>query len=136
MPALVELFNALMRWMHIASVALVVGGFFYGRMVPSEPAGCAQGAASRFRGWFFAASAALVMSGLYQFLTAPGHTRRYEMLLGVKLLLVAHVIAVGFLVFAANPGPERQSRRGRLMTGAAISGFVIILLSAYLRRTF
>jgi hypothetical protein len=52
-------------------------------------------------------------------------------LLSVKLLLAAHVFAVGVLLVTKNP-----EHRGRLLAGNAISGLIIILISAYLRRTF
>jgi hypothetical protein len=77
------------------------------------------------------AIAALTLSGVYNVLTMQGHTSRYYLLLGIKLLLVAHVFAAGIL--AVRPG---NPRRARQMTGACISGFLIILLSAYLRRIF
>jgi hypothetical protein len=46
-------------------------------------------------------------------------------------VLVAHVFAVGIVLVTKNP-----EHRGRLFGGAAISGLLIILISAYLRRTF
>jgi uncharacterized YccA/Bax inhibitor family protein len=52
-------------------------------------------------------------------------------LLSLKLLLAAHVFAVGIVLVTKNP-----EHRGRLFGGAAISGLAIILISAYLRRTF
>jgi hypothetical protein len=41
------------------------------------------------------------------------------------------VFAIAFLATQPN-----NPRRGRQMTGAAISGLVILLISAYLRRNF
>ena len=55
----------------------------------------------------------------------------YHMLLGIKLLLVLHVFAVAILIVQPQePAPRAQ------MTGAVISGLVIIAISAYLRRIF
>jgi hypothetical protein len=68
---------------------------------------------------------------MYNLFANPGHSARYHMLLGVKLLLALHIFAVAML--ATQP---KNPRRARLLTGAAISGLAIILISAYLRRIF
>ena len=68
---------------------------------------------------------------MYSVLSTPGHTRRYHVLLGIKLLLAGHVFASALL--AARPG---NPRRARQMVGALISGVLIVLIAAYLRRTF
>ena len=78
-----------------------------------------------------AAIAALLISGTYTILSFPGHSPRYHMLLGIKILLALHIFAVAVLV-----GTNRSKRPGRAMTGAAITGLVIIAISAYLRRIF
>ena len=130
----------IMRWLHLSSVATLVGGFLFGSLVlraaaavlpPEAVASLSENAAARFRPWLWTALAALIISGAYNVISMPGHSRRYYVLLGIKLLLVAHVFAAGLL--AMRP---RNSRRARQMTGAFISGFVIILISAYLRRIF
>jgi len=130
----------LMRWLHFASVATLVGGFFFGSLVlraagtvlpPEAAASLSEKAAARFRPWLWIAIAALLLSGLYNVVTMPGHTTRYYVLLGIKLLLVAHIFAAGILAIRPH-----NAHRVRQMTGAFISGFVVILLSAYLRRIF
>jgi len=129
-----------MRWLHLASVATLVGGFFFGSLAlraaaaalsPESAATLSEKAAARFRPWLWIAMAALIVSGVYNVIAMPGHSGRYRTLLIVKLLLVAHVFASGIL--ALRPA---NARRIRQMTGAFISGFVIILISAYLRRIF
>jgi hypothetical protein len=52
-------------------------------------------------------------------------------LFGIKLLLALHVFAMALLI--ARPG---NSRRARMMTGAAISGLAIIAIAAYLRHIY
>jgi hypothetical protein len=47
------------------------------------------------------------------------------------VLLAVHVFAVSLLIVQPN-----HPRRARLMTGALLSGFTIILISVYLRRIF
>lgn len=135
-----EPFGILMRWLHIASAATLVGGMLFGWLVLVPAAGAlaaearkalAARMAAHFRPLVFGAIAALLLSGGYNLLTNPGHHTVYYVLLTVKLLLAAHVFAVGAIIVTRNP-----EHRGRLFAGSAISGLVIILISAYLRRTF
>lgn len=130
----------LMRWLHIASMAALAGGLLYGGVVcgpaaaplaPGLQAEIARRAAERFRPIVLVAIGALLFSGVYNILAMPGHSARYHMLLGIKLLLVGHVFAVALLVVTG-----KTSRPARAMTGAAISAFVIIAIAAYLRRIF
>ena len=130
----------LMRWLHISSMATLVGGFLYSRMAitpaaqaltPDSREALGDRAAESFRPFALAAMVGLVLSGTYNLLATPGHTPRYHALLGVKLLLVLHVFAVTLLITRpANP------RRARLTAGALVSGLAIVLISAYLRRIF
>jgi len=135
-----EPLGILMRWLHIASVATLIGGMLYGWlvMVPASgvlPADARKALADRtaalYRPLVFGAIAALLVSGGYNLLTNPGHNTLYYLMLTIKLLLVAHVFAVGIVLVTKNP-----EHRGRLFAGAAISGLIVILISAYLRRTF
>jgi uncharacterized membrane protein len=135
-----ETLGICMRWLHIASVATLIGGMLYGWlvMVPATAVlaidarkALYQKTAALFRPLVFGAIAALLVSGGYTLMTNPGHNIRYYILLGIKLLLVAHVFAVGIVLVTKNP-----EHRGRLLAGSAISGLIIILISAYLRRNF
>ena len=135
-----ETLGILMRWLHIASVATLIGGMLYGWLVlvPATASLAADArkaltgkAAALYRPLVFGAIAALLVSGGYNLATNPGHNARYYILLILKLFLVAHVFAVGIVLVTRNP-----EHRGRLFAGAAISGLAIILISAYLRRTF
>jgi uncharacterized membrane protein len=135
-----EALNVFMRWMHISSMATLIGGIIFGRLVmtPSTDSLSAETrgalgerAAAAFRPLVAAALAGLLVSGIYNILSNPGHSVKYHMFLGIKLLLVMHVFAVTWLIVQPN-----NPRRARMMTGAMISGVVIILISAYLRRIF
>src|SRR5690242_13690735 len=135
----------LMRWLHVASVAVLAGGTLYGWAVvwPSLSSLSAEmkaraeaGMAARFRPFAMAAMAALAISGAYSLILTPGHTTRYLVVLAVKLLLVLHVFGVAFALATPASSPERVARRPRQLAGAAISAFVIIALSTYLRRIF
>jgi putative copper export protein len=130
----------LMRWLHFTSMATLVGGILYGRLVMTTSASAlapdardafGDRAAARYRPLVVAAMIGLIVSGTYNLLTNPGHTPKYHMLLGIKLMLVLHVFAVAMLI--TQP---KNPRRARMMTGTLISGLIILAISAYLRRIF
>ena len=129
-----------MRWMHISSMATLIGGMIYGRLVMAQAAGSLspdsrEGLMNRaaviYRPLVFTAMAGLLISGCYNIFSNLGHTPLYHMILGIKLLLVMHVFAVAILISRPH-----NPRRARMMAGAAISGLVIIAISAYLRHIF
>ena len=133
---MLELLQAVMRWLHIASVATLIGGILYWRLALTAAASAlapetrdelASKAAGAFRPIAFVAMACLLVSGVYNILSAPGHSVRYHTLLGIKLLLVGHVFAVTILIVQ-----PKNPRRTRLLTGLMISGLTIIAISAYL----
>ena len=129
----------LMRWLHLTSMATLVGGMTFGRLVmPRSPGNIAPDpeapgtrAALAYRPLVGAAIAGLIISGIYNLLTSPGHSVRYYTLFGAKLLLALHVFASALLATR----PEGR-RRARLMTGAVVSGLVIVAIAAYLRRIY
>jgi putative copper export protein len=130
----------LMRWLHLASMATLVGGILFGRLVmtsslsafaPDARDAFGERAAARYRPLVLTAIVGSIVSGTYNLLTNPGHTPKYHMLLGIKLLLVLHVFAVALLI--TQP---KNPRRARMMTGTLISGLIILAISAYLRRIF
>jgi hypothetical protein len=130
----------LMRWLHFASMATLVGGIIYGRLVmtasittlsPDARDALDGHAAGGYRPLVLASVIGLIVSGTYNLLTNPGHTPKYHMLLGMKLMLALHVFAVAFLI--TQP---KNPRRARMMTGTLISGLLVLAISAYLRRIF
>ena len=132
-----EILTALMRWVHISSAVTLIGGIVYARfvMIPAEASlspdartALDDSAAAHFRPVVFAAMAGLVLSGLYNYLSKPGHSVWYHALFGIKILLVLHVFSVAIL--AAAP---KNPRRARQLFGAAVSGLTIVLISAYLK---
>ena len=132
-----EILTALMRWVHISSVVTLIGGIIYARFVAIPSAGSLspdartafdEGAARHFRPLVFAAMTGLVISGLFNYLSKPGHSVLYSSLFGVKILLVLHVFSVAILATA-----PRNPRRSRQLFGAAVSGLTIVLISAYLK---
>jgi cytochrome bd-type quinol oxidase subunit 2 len=131
-----ELLQLVMRWLHIASVAALIGGILYWRMALTRAASAfapetrdelGSKAAAAFRPIAFVAMACLLGSGIYNILSAPGHSVLYHALLGIKLLLVGHVFAVTILIVQ-----PKNARRTRMLTGVMISGLTVIAISAYL----
>ena len=129
--------SIIMRWMHLSSMATLLGGILYWRLVlapasralPADAlAALGDKAAIIFRPLVWASIGGLLVSGIYRLLTAPGPPPIYHMIFGIKMLLALHVFAVAILIARpANP------RRTRMLTGTVISGLLIVLLSAWLR---
>jgi putative copper export protein len=135
-----DMLGVIMQWLHFSSLAMLIGGILYGRLVmvpasaalaPDEREALGDRAAAAFRPFVLGAICGLVVSGVYNILTHPGHRPAYQVLLAIKLLLVAHAFALALLI--VRPG---NSRRARMMTGVAISGVVIIAIAAYLQHIF
>jgi hypothetical protein len=104
------------RWLHLASVIVLLGGIFYARfavgdMVPG------------FKPVAYAAIGAILVSGLYIFLSKGPVSSDYQMWLGIKMLLALHVFAVTIL----------YKGKKRALTGAVISGGVIVAIAGHLR---
>jgi cytochrome bd-type quinol oxidase subunit 2 len=135
-----DVLGVIMRWLHFSSLATLIGGILYGRLVmlpasaalaPDAREALAERAAAAFRPFVLAAICGFIVSGVFNILTHPGHTTKYHILLGIKLLLVLHVFAVALLI--VRPG---HPHRARMMTGVAISGLTIIAIAAYLAHIF
>ena len=128
-----------MRWLHIFSVVLLVGGALWGRQalkvinetLAQESADTlADSIFARYRARVIVATVLLLLSGLYNyFYTTVHHSQTYHVLFAIKLLLVLHIISAGLLL--ARP---RHPRRARLLAGAGLSGLIVIFISNYLSR--
>jgi len=130
--------NVIMRWLHISSVVVLVGGVLYARLVivpalvslptqDQETLGDAM--AARYRSLLYLAMLFLLGTGIYNFVMNLGRGPLYQALLGIKLSLVLHVFAVGTLIVK-----PKNVKRARQMTGLLISGLIIIAISAVLRQ--
>ncbi len=142
----VEVLGVLSRWLHITSAVLLIGGAIYARTV-AVPALRALAAEDRlraravlvvrFRSIVYAAIAGLLVSGTYSLLTHPGHTRLYHIWFGVKMLLAAHIFAAATLaVRTPEEKSDDPSRGARRLSGVVISGLLVLLIAAYLRRIY
>ena len=105
-----------MRWLHIASGIVLLGGIFYARMVVGEMA-------VGFRPWIYTAIAGILASGLYNFLSKSSTSTNYKVWLGIKVLLALHIFASAIL----------YRGKKRSLTGMVIAGALIVAISGYLR---
>ena len=105
-----------MRWLHLASVIVLLGGIFYARVAVGD-------LAAGFKPVAYAAIGGILVSGIYIFLSKGPVSSNYQMWFGIKMLLVLHVFAVTIL----------YKGKRRLLTGAAISSGLIVAIAGYLR---
>lgn len=128
-----------MRWVHIASAVTLIGGFLYARFVlapalASVPAaqGDAIGAAAArsFRPLLYTVLITVIGSGIYNFATKASYPPGYQIWFGIKMLFVLHIAAAAILYSVRL---SSQAKRDRTALGIAISGLIVIAISAYLR---
>jgi hypothetical protein len=113
--------NTLLRWAHIAGAITVLGGLFRAQI-----SGLA--AVDKYRHWLTAGALALVVSGGWQFVQKMSAAPRgWHILIGIKILLGLHVIAVALLL--GREGLD-EAKRARMARGAVISGWIVVLLGA------
>jgi hypothetical protein len=110
-----------MRWLHIVSVVILLGGIVYARVVDGV-------LSARFKPLAYTAIGGILVSGLYNFLSKTSYPPHYHAWFGIKMLLVLHVFSI---VIVYNP--ERHKDKPRLLTGVAITGALVLAISAYLR---
>jgi hypothetical protein len=106
-----------MRWLHIASVIILLGGVFYARVALGHMA-------ASFKPMAYTAIGGILVSGTYNFLKKATYPAHYHMWFGIKVLLALHIFAATILY-------KREKQRA--LTGIVISGAVIVGISAYLR---
>jgi hypothetical protein len=130
--------NILMRIVHILSAITLLGGILTWRFafIPAlsvsgadAPKSADDAVASSWRPAVLLSLAGLLISGIYNYIRwrSGGLPPEYHAVIGVKFLLALHVFAVAILATRpANP------KRARQLTGVAVSGVAIVILSAFL----
>ncbi len=133
-PTLRAVLGITMRWVHITSVATLMGSFIYARYVvtPAIAANPELGGkmARRFRGLLYTAMVTALGSGLYNYLSKPVYPAHYHMWIGIKFLLVLHIFAVSILYPMQG---ATEAKRRRWLTGMIVSGLIVIGISGWLR---
>jgi hypothetical protein len=110
------LLSVSMRWLHIASVAVLLGGVFYARFAVGD-------LVNGFKPMAYAAIGGILISGTYNFLSKPAFPPHYHMWFGIKILLALHIFAATIL----------YRGKSRALTGIVISGAIVIAISGWLR---
>jgi uncharacterized membrane protein len=136
-------YHVLFRFIHISSAIALLGGIVYARqiLVPTlnvlpeevrlEAAGRAQ---KKYRSTLFSLLVLIVGSGFYNLLGGPKHTYAYQMWFGIKMLLVAHIFSAAILWVTSPYGDIRVAGKSKhRLVSIAISGLIVVLISAYLR---
>lgn len=115
--------GVLLRWVHITSIVILIGGIFYARFV-------AGGWSEKFRPWIYGTILLIVASGLYNLLTKAAYPPGYHTAFGIKMLLALHIFVTALLVTVR---PSEPAKRARSMTGIVVSALLVFLISAWLR---
>ncbi len=105
-----------MRWLHFASIAILLGGVFYARFAVGD-------LANGFKPMAYAAIGGILISGTFNLLSKQVIPPHYHMWFGIKILLVLHIFAATIL----------YRGKARALTGIVISGAIVIAISAWLR---
>ena len=144
-----------MQWIHVGSVVLMIGGFFFFRAVllpvakrSSDPAALIASALRRFSGVVWTALLTILISGLYNFITFFRAARAntavdlvvsdyslYIFVLGIKLFIVFLIFTLAIVLTFPYPVFDvYQKRPAPWLNLTVILGLIVIFLSAYLRR--
>ena len=147
--------KTLMQWIHVGSVVLMIGGFFFLRVVllpianrSADPAALIASALRRFSGIVWTALLTVLISGLYNFLSFFRTARAdatldpiasdyslYIFVLGIKFFIVFLIFTLAiFLTFPYPVFEVYQKRPAPWLNLTVILGLIVIFLSAYLRR--
>jgi hypothetical protein len=128
-----------MRWIHIASVVTLIGGFIYARFalapalasLPSaERELVGAGTVNGFRPLLFTVLITVLGSGFYNYATKTSYPPGYHMWMGIKLLLVLHIF-VSAILYSVRQSNEAKRKRTEL--SIVISGLIVIAIANYLR---
>ena len=150
---------ALIQWIHVGSVVLLIGGFFFLRVIllPSakvlpenQQPKLLEAAFRRFRVVIWSALLTILFSGVYNFIAFLKSTgslsqdpaielaqdpSTYILVLGVKLFIVFIIFTFGVLLTFPYPVfAPIQKRPAPWLNLTLVLGLIVIFLSALLRR--
>ena len=147
------LLKPLMQWLHVGSVVLMIGGFFFFRVILMpvanrlpDPTAFITSALRRFSGIVWCALLTVLISGLYNFITFFRAARSvaaaempyfslYILVIGIKLFIVFLIYTLAIMLTFPYPVFEIfQKKPAPWLNLTVIFGLIVIFLSAYLRR--
>jgi uncharacterized membrane protein len=138
-PTLGAVLGVCMRWIHIASVVTLIGGFIYARFVlapalaslpVNERELAGKKSVSSFRPLLFTVLITALGSGMYNYATKASYPPTYHIWMGIKLLLVLHIYVSAILYSVRE---SNEAKRNRTALSIAISGLIVIGIADYLR---
>jgi uncharacterized membrane protein len=145
-----QLFNIFMRWLHVASAVVGLGGTVTMRFVVLPalerlPNGAEIGGAVRpaFKRLIHASLGLLLLTGLYNYLVVAmpklQHLKEqgtplsgYNGAMGMKILLFAAMFGIAILLL--KPVPSFHENRRTWLSVNVVLGLLAVLIGAYLRR--
>src|ERR1022692_4715684 len=93
----IDILNVTMRWLHISSMTVLVGGLLFLWIGFGDgDSASSDRATTSYRPLFLFSAAMVLISGIYNYLHKSGLTPAYHAVIGIKFLLVLHVLAAGF----------------------------------------
>ncbi len=150
---------ALIQWIHVGSVVLLIGGFFFLRVIllpaakvlpENQQPKLLEAAFRRFRIVIWSALLTILFSGVYNFIAFLRSTgslsqdpaielaqdpSTYILVLGVKLFIVFIIFTFGVLLTFPYPVfAPIQKQPAPWLNLTLILGLIVIFLSALLRR--
>ena len=150
----------MMQWLHVGSAVLMIGGFFFLRVVllpaakvlpDPKKTQIIDAAFRRFRVIVWIALVTILVSGVYNFITflistgnhtvtdpnlAPDYSM-YIVVLGVKFLIVTLIFILGIaLTFPYPVYAPIQKRPAPWLNLTLVLSLIVILLSTFLRRMY
>ena len=117
------LVSVLFRFVHMLCGILLVGPAYYSWIAETP-------ISKKLKGPILAACGVIIISGGYTLMIKTKTPAGYHMWLGVKLLLVMHILAVHFMMAIQDMADDKKVR---LAKGIAMSGTVVVILSSILR---
>ncbi len=144
----------LIQWVHVGSVVLMIGGFFFFRVVLipianrlPDPKTLIASALKRFSAVVWTALLTVLLSGVYNFISFFRTARRtaaetgeadyslYIFVLAIKFFIVFLVYTIAVVLTFPYPVFEGfQKKPTPWLNIIIILGLIIIFLSAFLRR--
>ncbi len=147
---------ALMQWLHVGSVVLMIGGFFFYRviLIPAikalphiQQSQLTESVSQRFRIVVWLTLITILVSGVYNFVSflrfarvrnaleiSPDYSL-YILILAIKFFIVFLIFTLGIvLTFPYPVFAPFQRRPSPWLNLTLILGLIVIFLSAFLRR--
>jgi len=144
-----NLLPLIMRWIHILTAIVAVGGSFFLRVVlmPAASAVLSREEHNKLRPvllrrWqkvVHVCIALFLLSGLYNYLAVTRHLHEgqplYHALFGVKFLLALGIFTLAVLLTSLKPYTERLRTNSRFWLSLLLTlAFLVVLISGYMKQ--